>query len=47
MTVGFNVDAAKGNVGVNFLLEPRFLPNLRVTKTTGIEVPPAGAMGLE
>jgi hypothetical protein len=47
MTIGFNVDAAKDNVGVNFLLEPRFLPNLRLTRTTGIEVPPAGAMGLE
>ena len=47
MTVGFNVDRSKNNVGVNFMLEPRFLPNLRVTRTTGIEVPPAGAMGLE
>jgi hypothetical protein len=47
MTVGFNVDASKGNVGVNFLLEPRFLPKLRLTNVTGIEVPPAGAMGLE
>jgi hypothetical protein len=47
VTVGFNVDHSKDNFGVNFLLEPRFLPNLRVTKTTGIDIPPAGAMGLE
>ena len=47
VTVGANVDHSKNNFGVNFLLEPRFLPNLRVTKTTGIDVPPAGAMGLE
>jgi hypothetical protein len=47
MTVGFNVDHSKDSVGVNFMLEPRFLPNLRVTKTTGIDIPPAGAMGLE
>ncbi|BBO36101.1 organic solvent tolerance protein OstA [Lacipirellula parvula] len=47
MTVGFNVDHSKNSVGVNFMLEPRFLPNLRITKTTGIDIPPAGAMGLE
>ena len=47
MTVGFNVDHSKDSVGLNFMLEPRFLPNLRVTKTTGIDIPPAGAMGLE
>ncbi|RIK86994.1 MAG: organic solvent tolerance protein OstA [Planctomycetota bacterium] len=47
MTVGLNVDEAKDNVGVNFLLEPRFLPKSRVTRTTGIVIPPAGAMGLE
>ncbi|HEX6963395.1 MAG TPA: organic solvent tolerance protein OstA [Lacipirellula sp.] len=47
VTVGVNVDHSKDNFGVNFLLEPRFLPNLRVTRTTGIEIPPAGAMGLE
>jgi hypothetical protein len=29
------------------LVEPRFLPTLNVTRKTGIEVPPAGAFGLE
>jgi len=47
VTVGLNVDHSKDNVGLNFLVEPRFVPNLRVTKTTGIDIPPAGAMGLE
>jgi hypothetical protein len=46
-TVGLNVDAAKDNVGVTFQLEPRFLPKNRVAQRTGIDVPPAGAMGLE
>ncbi|MBX3425693.1 MAG: hypothetical protein KF688_08445 [Pirellulales bacterium] len=46
-TMGFNVDNSKNNVGVSFLLEPRFLPNLRLTRETGIDVPPAGAFGLE
>ena len=45
VTLGVNVDASKGNVGFNFLIEPRFLPKLRLTQTTGIDVPPAGAWG--
>ena len=47
VTVGFNVDEGKDNVGVNFAIEPRFLPRLQLTTKTGIEVPPAGAFGLE
>ncbi len=46
-TLGLNVDTSKNNVGVNFLVEPRFLPNLTVTKQTGIYVPPTGYYGLE
>ena len=46
-TLAVNVDKGKDNVGVNFWIEPRFLPNLRTTRTTGIEIPPAGAFGLE
>lgn len=45
--LGASFDESKDNVGVSFLLEPRFLPNLSVTRKTGIEVPPAGAFGLE
>jgi hypothetical protein len=46
-TIGGHIDESKDNVGVSFLLEPRFLPKLNVTRKTGIEVPPAGAFGLE
>ena len=46
-TLGANVDESKGSVGVQFLLEPRFLPSLHTTSKTGIEIPPAGAYGLE
>ncbi len=47
VTVGVNVDSGKDNVGFRFLVEPRFLPKLRLTEMTGIAVPPAGALGLE
>lgn len=46
-TVGANVDESKNNFGVSFLVEPRFLPTLNVTRRTGIEIPPVGAYGLE
>lgn len=47
VSLGMNVDNAKDNVGFRFLVEPRFLPKKRLTQMTGIEVPPAGAYGLE
>ncbi|MGI9428855.1 MAG: organic solvent tolerance protein OstA [Bythopirellula sp.] len=47
VSLGFNVDHSKDNVGVKFMVEPRFLPRLKLTSRTGIEVPPAGAFGLE
>ena len=47
VTVGANVDNAKNNVGLRVFVEPRFLPRKRLTSMTGIEVPPAGAFGLE
>jgi hypothetical protein len=46
-TIGASVDASKGTVGAHFLIEPRFLPKLNTTRKTGIEIPPAGAYGLE
>jgi hypothetical protein len=46
-TLGANVDESKDNFGVSFLVEPRFLPTLSVTRRTGIEIPPVGAYGLE
>ena len=45
--LGFNVDDSKGSVGVNFMIEPRFLPKSRLARTAGIDIPPAGAFGLE
>jgi hypothetical protein len=46
-TIGMNMDQSKNNVGVNFLIEPRFLPRTNLTRKTSIEIPPAGAFGLE
>ncbi len=46
-TIGGNVDESKDNIGVSFLIEPRFLPSLNVTRRTGINIPPVGAYGLE
>lgn len=46
-TVGASYDQSKNNIGLNFLVEPRFLPGLNVTRRTGIEIPPAGINGLE
>ncbi len=45
-SLGVNIDESKDNVGFRFLIEPRALPDLRVTKTTGIEVPPEGVFGI-
>ena len=46
MTVGVNADASRGTVGASFMLEPRgFGPN--VLSRRGLDVPPAGASGLE
>ncbi len=46
-TLGMNVDESKNNVGFSFLVEPRFLPRTSLTRRTGIDIPPAGAYGLE
>jgi hypothetical protein len=47
VTAGFNVDSSKDNFGVGLSIEPRAFPSSRLTKTTGIEVLPAGALGIE
>jgi hypothetical protein len=44
-TIGGHIDESKDNVGVSFLLEPRFLPNLSVTRRTGIEITPVEGKG--
>jgi hypothetical protein len=46
-TLGTNFDQSKDNVSVSFLIEPRFLPKMSVSRRTGIEIPPAGVYGLE
>ncbi|MEN0111416.1 MAG: organic solvent tolerance protein OstA, partial [Planctomycetota bacterium] len=46
-TVGATVDESKDNTGLRFLVEPRFLPSTTLTRRTGIDIPPAGAFGLE
>ncbi len=46
-TLGGHYNESRDNLGISFLIEPRFLPSLNVTRKTGIEVPPAGAFGLE
>lgn len=45
--VGFNYDASRDNFGVNFGIEPRFLPSSRLGRVGGVQIPPAGALGLE
>lgn len=45
--LGMNVDASRNNVGFIFGIEPRFLPGSRLGRVGGVQIPPAGAMGLE
>lgn len=45
--LGFNLDASRNNVGFMFNVEPRFLPSSRLGRVGGVQVPPAGSMGLE
>jgi hypothetical protein len=47
MRFGVNYDASRDNLGVSFLLEPRFLPTSRLGRVGGVQIPPAGALGLE
>ncbi len=47
ISAGFNVDAARNNVGVNLAIEPRFLPKNRLGRVGGARIPVAGAYGLE
>lgn len=47
ISAGLTVDAARDNVGVNFAVEPRFLPEGRLGRVGGARIPVAGAFGLE
>ncbi|MBM3999113.1 MAG: LPS-assembly protein LptD [Planctomycetes bacterium] len=45
--LGLNIDEGRDNVGLVFAIEPRFLPSSRLGNIGGVQLPPAGAMGLE
>jgi hypothetical protein len=47
LRAGFTVDYSRDNVGVMLAVEPRFLPSSRLGRIGGVQVPPAGAFGLE
>ena len=47
VSLGCNVDHARDNVGINFAIEPRFLPKGRLRNVGGARVPIAGEGGLE
>jgi hypothetical protein len=47
ISVGFNVDNSRNDVGVSLAIEPRFLPKNRLGTVGGAQIPPAGAFGLE
>jgi hypothetical protein len=45
--LGFIYDASRDNLGMSFAIEPRFLPSSRLGRIGGVQIPPAGALGLE
>jgi hypothetical protein len=45
--IGFNYDVSRDNLGVSLAIEPRFLPSSRLGRVAGVQIPPAGAYGLE
>ena len=45
--LGFNIDSSRDNFGVQFAIEPRFLPKSRLGLIGGEQIPPAGARGLD
>jgi hypothetical protein len=45
--VNFNVDVSKGNVGAAISLQPRFLSRTGLGGGNGLQIPVAGAFGLE
>ena len=47
VSLGFSYSLARDNVGVQFLIEPRFMPGKRLKRVAGVSVGPAGLYGLE
>jgi hypothetical protein len=44
---GVNVDSSRDNVNALLTIEPRFLPNSRLSRLGGVQIPPAGWYRLE
>ena len=44
---GISMDESRDNLGIHLSIEPRFLASRRFSRTSGIELPPVGAYGLE
>ena len=44
---GINMDQSRDNLGVHLSIEPRFLASRRFSRSSGIDLPPVGAYGLE
>jgi lipopolysaccharide export system protein LptA len=47
LSMNANYDASRQALGVNFSIEPRFLPRGRAGFVNGVRVPPAGTYGVE
>jgi hypothetical protein len=47
LRVGVYYDKSRDTVGVQLAIEPRFLPSSRLGNIGGVQIPPAGALGLE
>lgn len=47
VSAGFNIDTSRDSIGVQFAVEPRFLPKSRLGQVAGAQIPVAGAGGLE
>ena len=47
VSAGFNVNASRGDVGVTLSVEPRFLPTSSLGSAGSVQIPVAGARGLE
>lgn len=45
--LGANYDYSRDNFGVALSIEPRFLSSSRLGRVGGVQIPPAGVMGLE
>ena len=47
LSIGFSYNLARDNVGVQFLIEPRFMNAQRLLRVAGVSVGPPGQFGLD